>query len=338
MSTARVSGLGLVPGESSREATLVIAGECDQAPFVPVLAQRGPGADPVGRTAGLLTGVSTEFGIVTVPSGWRLSGGRLTGTAGPDMIRAQNFLSADLDSLEEQFQGFVGSLTMSIVGPVTWAGSVENPRGEKLIRDHGALTDLSVALASVVIEVVVEFARRFPEASLTIQIDEPLLMAATSGEIPTASALRTYVALDQQFIAALWSPIFEAARANSVGFGVNATGGQVALGDPFISLLRAAGATRFYHIQLAKELGEVIESGAETIWIASPTANGVGTASDIAARVGALGFDITDFTSHALIVPAEATMSGDWERARVAWSRAKSAVDLLNDPDRLVSR
>lgn len=333
MTQARVSGLGPVPGESSSEAAHVIAGECALAPFVPILPTRGPGADSVGRTAGLLSKVSSEFGIVTVPTGWRLFGSQ-----GKEMIRARSFLSTDLDALEEQFQGFTGPLTMSIVGPVSWAGAVEGARGEKLIRDHGALRDVSIALSRVVAETALDFSRRIPGALLTIQIDEPLVMPATDGAIPTASALRTYVALDRQFVASLWGPLFTEAQLHGAGFGINATGGQVALSDPYISLLQAAGVTRFYQIEAAKELGEIIESGTETVWIAPPSASGVHIASDIAARVNALGFVITDFTPGAIIVPSENSSVGDWEQARHAWNRARAAVDLLNDPDRLVSR
>ena len=333
MRQARVSGLGLVPGESGSEAAKVIAGECGLAAFVPILSQRGPGADPVGRTAGLLSRVSSDFGIVTVPSGWRLSG-----SPGRDTVRARSFLSADFDALEEQFQGFTGSLTMSIVGPVSWAGAVEGPRGEKLIRDHGALRDISIALSDVVAETAVDLSRRFSGATLTIQIDEPLVMPATSGAIPTASAFRTYVALDRQFVASLWSPLFTAAQLLGAGFGVNATGGQVPLSDPYISLLRAAHVTRFYHIEAARELGEVIESGAETVWIAPPSGTGMSIASDIADRIGSLGFEVSNFAPSVIIVPSDECMNAGWERARHAWNRARSAVDLLNDPDRLVSR
>jgi hypothetical protein len=254
------------------------------------------------------------------------------------MVRARSFLSADFDALEEQFQGFTGSLTMSIVGPVSWAGAVEGPRGEKLIRDHGALRDISIALSDVVAETAVDLSRSFSGATLTIQIDEPLVMPATSGAIPTASAFRTYVALDRQLVASLWSPLFAAAQLHGAGFGVNATGGQVALSDPYISLLQAAHVTRFYQIEAARELGEVIESGAETVWIAPPSGTGTSIASDIADRIGSLGFEVSNFAPSVIIVPSDECMNAGWERARHAWNRARSAVDLLNDPDRLVSR
>jgi hypothetical protein len=253
------------------------------------------------------------------------------------MARARGFLSEDFDSLEEQFQGFRGPLTVSIVGPVSWAASVEGPGGEKLIRDHGALRDISIALSLVIAGLTVDFSRRLPGAVLTVQIDEPLVMSATTGEIPTASALRTYVALDRQFVAALWSPIFIEAAAMGVGYGINASGGHVSLSDPYVSLLRAASVTRFYAMETAKEQGEVIESGAETVWIASQRLTGLDLARDIAARIGSLGFELTDFTPTALVVPSEANMVDDWAKARRAWNRTQGAVDLLNDPDRLMS-
>lgn len=333
MSVARLSGLGVVPGDSSDEAAQVIAGECGAAPFVPILPQRGPGADPVGRTAGLLSSVSEEFGIMTVPTGWRLHG-----SSGRDITRARGFLSSDFDAMEEQFHGFCGALTMSVVGPVSWAGSVEGPGGEKLIRDHGALRDISTALSHVISMLIADWAQRIPGATFTIQIDEPLVMSATLGEIPTASALKTYVSLDRQFIAALWSPLFSEAAALGAGYGINASGGQVPLGDPYISLLQSADVTRFYELEAAKDLGEIIESGAETVWIAGSRQEGRDLALDIAARVGSLGFQLQDFTRTSLIVPCEANMLGDWEQARHAWNRVRGAVDLLNDPDRLLSR
>ena len=147
MPKARVSGLGVVPGVSSQEAAHVIAGECAEAPFVPLLPSRGPGADPIGRTGAIIAIISSDFAIETVPTGWRL-----TSVPGRDISRGQGFLSSDLDAMEEQFHQADSTLTISITGPVTWAASVEDPRGEKLIRDHGALREVTSALANSIAE------------------------------------------------------------------------------------------------------------------------------------------------------------------------------------------
>lgn len=335
-SGARASGLGEVPGISSVEAAHVIAGECVRAPFVPVISSRGPGSDSIGRTAGMLSWVTSEFGIETVPTGWRLAR-----ALGRDMARARGFLSSDLDALEEQFQGFEGSFTLSLVGPVTWAAEVEGASGQKLIRDHGALRELSTALSHVIEQFSADLVRRIPGAAVTIQVDEPLVMPATQGDIPTASALRTYVALDRQFVASLWNPLFEAAQKLGSGFGVNASQGlrgSQKLSDPYISLLRAAGATRFFQVEDAHELGDLIESQVETVWTVPARITGADAARDIAARIGALGFNLSDFSPGAILVPSEVNMRGDWLSARNAWDQVGAAVDLLNDPDRLDSQ
>lgn len=329
---ARVSGLGAVPGTSSVEAAHVIAGECARAPFIPVLAQRGPGADPIGRTGGMLASVSTEFAVETVPSGWKVGG-----SWGRDMRRADSYFREDLDAMEESLTGSHEPLMLSVVGPVTWAGRVDGVSGEKLIRDHGALRDISTALATALGDLATLLARRFPDSPVVFQIDEPLVMPATEGAIPTASALNTYVALDRQFVASLWAPLFAVAQKHTARYGVNASGGTTPLSDPYISLLRAAGASRFYGVEQAAELGDIIDSGAECVWPVTADRSGEFTARDMVRRLKSLGFAVETFAPNTVVVPSDREMNGGWEAARNAWNRAQTAVDLLNDPDRLES-
>jgi hypothetical protein len=329
---ARVSGLGGVPGNSSGEAARVIAGECPLAPFIPLIPHRGPGADSVGRMAGLLSWITADFSIETVPTGWRLAS-----APGRDVIRARGFISSDLDAMEEQFIGFNESITMSVMGPVSWAGMVENSNGEKLIRDHGALRELSAAMSLLVKHLLDDLHHRFPDAHLTIQLDEPLVMAATRGEISTASALNTYVALDRQFVSTLWSPIFHRIVEGNACFGVRSGCGDQALSNEYLGLLQESGASRYFDIENAASLGDIIESGKETVWELPANLAGKQVALDLANRIKALGFDLPDFTQQALLVPEQVIMTRDWESARRAWERASVAVDLLNDPDRLLS-
>ena len=55
-------------GTDPAEAMRVVAGELPDFPYLPELPDRGPGADLVGRTAGLLIDIPVEV----TPCGWRL--------------------------------------------------------------------------------------------------------------------------------------------------------------------------------------------------------------------------------------------------------------------------
>ena len=333
MPKARVSGLGVVPGVSSQEAAHVIAGECAEAPFVPLLPSRGPGADPIGRTGAIIALISSDFAIETVPTGWRL-----TSVPGRDISRGQGFLSSDLDAMEEQFHQADSTLTISITGPVTWAASVEDPRGEKLIRDHGALREVTSALTNSIAELLEQLRRRFPSIELFVQIDEPLVMSAVTGAIPTASSLHTYVALDPQRLIGLWEPMFTTIGASGSRYGINASGGSAPLSDQLITSLLASGTSRFYQVAESGLLGEVMESGREIMWLCNPAWSGNRSAQDIVARVTSLGFAVDKAADNALVTPSPMEMSGDWGIARNALTQARAAVDLLNDPDRLSTR
>lgn len=332
MTKARVSGLGIVPERSSTEAARIIAGECGEAPFIPLLPRRGPGADPIGRTGAIISLVGSDFSIETVSTGWRLAR-----APGRDISRAQSYLSADLDAMEEQFSASTSELSFSFVGPITWAAQVEDPRGEKILRDHGALREVSSVIAQASADVGAQLRRRFPSMKFCFQIDEPLVMPASLGGIATASALRTYVALDLQFILSLWEPIFAALGGLGSRFGVNAVNGPTPLSDRLITSLRSAGCTRFFDIAQSEQLGDIIDSGVETVWIANPSWSGGRIAQDLAKRVTALGFPMETCSDNVVVVPAESEMTADWGRARTAWTAAQAAVDLLNDPDRLSS-
>ena len=62
------TGVGSLPGTDPREAAAVVVGELPDLPHLPELPGRGPGADMVGRTAGVLLDLHVDL----QPSGWRL--------------------------------------------------------------------------------------------------------------------------------------------------------------------------------------------------------------------------------------------------------------------------
>src|SRR5438067_12868267 len=111
------TGLGPFPGDDPLEAARIVLAELP-LPSLADLPARGVGADPVGRTAGLLAGLHVEVGTGV----WRF-----VPRPGRDEHRAHAALSADLDALEEVAEGYEGQAKIRILGPWTMAGSVELP-------------------------------------------------------------------------------------------------------------------------------------------------------------------------------------------------------------------
>jgi hypothetical protein len=69
------------------------------------------------------------------------------------------------------------------------AASMERPRGDRVVGDHGARRDLAQALAEGVRAHALDVRRRLAGAPVVVQLDEPAMPAVLSGAIPTASGL-----------------------------------------------------------------------------------------------------------------------------------------------------
>jgi hypothetical protein len=180
------TGLSPFPGVDPLEAARIALSELP-LPFLPELPARGVGADPVGRTAGLLADLHVEVGTGV----WRFvpRGGR-------DEQRARTTLTTDLDALEEGADGYDGPLKIRIVGPWSLVASIELPKGEKALADPGAVRDIAASLAEGLTRHLADIRRRVPALTrLVVQVDEPLLPAVLAGELSTASGwgrLRSY--------------------------------------------------------------------------------------------------------------------------------------------------
>jgi len=180
------TGLGPFPGVDPLEAARIVLSELP-LPFLPELPARGVGADPVGRTAGLLADLHVEVATGV----WRFvpRGGR-------DEQRARTTLSTDLDSLEEAADGYAGPLQVCVVGPWSLAATIELPRGEKALADPGAVRDISASLAEGLTRHLADIRRRITGLTrLVLRLDEPYLPAVLAGELATASGwgkLRSY--------------------------------------------------------------------------------------------------------------------------------------------------
>ncbi len=179
------TGIGSMPGEdleTSLKVVLDVLAHDRGLPFLPELPARGVASGMVGRTLSLVEGI----GVDLQPAGWRL-----TDAAGVDQRRARSRFDQDLDVLEEQTQGYDGAFKVQVTGPWTLAATVEKPRGDKVVSDHGARRDLAQALAEGVRTHVRDVRRRLDDrgetSRLVVQVDEPSLAAVLGGGVRTAS-------------------------------------------------------------------------------------------------------------------------------------------------------
>jgi methionine synthase II (cobalamin-independent) len=245
------TGVGSLPGDDAREAVKTATGSFEDFPFLPELPARGPGADMIGRTAGLLV----ELYARVEPSGWRI-GDR----PGRDTRRARSWLVQDLDALEEYTQGYTGPLKVQAVGPWTLAASLELRNGEAALSDPGASRDLTASLAEGLRLHLEDVRRRVPGAQVVLQLDEPSLTAVLRGQVRTASGYRTHRAVDRQVVEGALREVFAVQDGGPVV--VHSCAPDV----PFALLRRAGAAAISFDFSLVTErdddaIGEAVEGG-----------------------------------------------------------------------------
>ncbi|MER6673501.1 methionine synthase [Streptomyces sp. NPDC000983] len=254
-SLAPATGIGSMPGTDAREAAKTVTGSFEDFPHLPELPARGPGADMIGRTAGLLV----ELYARVEPSGWRIGD-----HPGRDTKRARSWLGEDLDALEEFTQGYEGQLKVQAVGPWTLAAALELRNGQAALSDPGACRDLAASLQEGLRQHLAEVSRRIPGAQLVLQLDEPSLTAVLRGRVRTASGYRTHRAVDRQIVEATLRDVV----------GVHAEGPVVvhscAPDVPFALLRRAGAAAVSFDFSLLTErdddvIGEAVESGTRLL-------------------------------------------------------------------------
>jgi methionine synthase II (cobalamin-independent) len=186
---SRASGIGSWPDTDVRQAVSAIRDLLseDGLPYLPELPARGPGADMIGRSAGLLA----ELAVDLQPMGWRF-----VDRAGRDAHRTSGLLREDLDELAEAFDGYDGDLKVQIAGPWTLASSIWLHRGERSVVDAGATRDVIASLAEGLRVHLGEVSKLLPKATLVVQIDEPGLPSVLAGRLPTASGFGRIRAID----------------------------------------------------------------------------------------------------------------------------------------------
>ncbi|WP_312034108.1 methionine synthase [Actinoplanes sp. TBRC 11911] len=181
------TGVGSMPGTDVAEAQRTIFGELPDLPHLAELPERGPGADMIGRSAGFLV----DLPVQVYAGRWQVAP-----RPGTDLRRTADLLERDLDQLTEQGDGFAGLVKLQSAGPWTLAASIDLPIGGRLLRDQGAVRDLTDSLAEGLRRHVDEVRKRLPRASLLLQLDEPSLPAVLAGHVPTESGLGVYRAVE----------------------------------------------------------------------------------------------------------------------------------------------
>ena len=188
----RATGIGSWPGTSVREAVrsvrdLLQAGDGEGLPHLPETPARGPGADIIGRAAGLLVDLPVDL----QPSGWRL-----VDRPGRDAGRTASLHREDLDELAEAYDGYVGPLKIQVAGPWTLVASLRLNRGERVVSDAGAVAEVTASLADGIQGYVADVRRLVPGADVVLQVDEPSLPAVLEGSLPTSSGYGRVRAVD----------------------------------------------------------------------------------------------------------------------------------------------
>lgn len=325
-----------MPGTSAREALAVVTGEFPDLVHLPELPARGPGGDMVGRTAALLADVAPDFSVETTPTGWRVAD-----APGIAMRRAQAFWREDLDGFEEACHEATGTVKVQLCGPITLAASVSLRRGERLLSDEGALRDVVQAHREATRRHVADVRRRLPRASLVVQVDEPSLVAALHGGLPTQSGWGKLPPLEEPRVRAWHTELASAL----IGGGATPWLHSCAPEWP-IALAHAAGYRGISgDMRLLRDADEdalaaAIEGGVDLVAGVIPTDDAAlaravrseeATVAPIRRRFSRIGFDDRVLARAVVVTPTCGLGNCSWASARRAIARTREAAHVLAD-------
>ncbi|GAA1975369.1 methionine synthase [Kitasatospora viridis] len=326
--TGAATGIGSMPGTDAREAARTSVGALEQLPFLPELPARGPGADMIGRSAGLLVELFAEV----QPSGWRFAD-----RPGRDTRRAHSWMGEDLDALEEFTQGYEGALKLQAVGPWTLAASVELRHGEKALADPGACRDIAGSLAEGLRRHLADVRKRVPGAQVVLQLDEPSLPAVLAGSVKTASGFQRLRAVDRQVAE---EALRELIRSLDVPVLVHCCAPGVPI--PLLRRAGVAGISLDFGLLTDRQddaIGEAVEAG--TVLLAGVVPSVDAEKSDPAGAVGGirtlwrkLGLDPQLLGRRVLVTPTCGLAGASPAYARRALvDSAKGAQSLVDNPE-----
>jgi hypothetical protein len=314
------TGVGSLPGTDIVEAVRLVLGELPDLPHLPELPDRGPGADMIGRSAGLFVDLPVDLYV----GRWRLAS-----HTGRDARRTADLWERDLDALTDEASGYTGPLKVQCAGPWTLVSGIDLPVGGRVLRDPGAVRELTASLGEGLARHVADLGRRVPGAEVVLQLDEPSLPAVLAGQVPTESGFSVLPAIEPDRAELALRQVIEAAGVPVVV--------HCCASDAPVALLRTAGAAGVsLDLDLVKELdplGEAIEAGA---WLFA------GAALDD-SRVAAdrvldlwrrLGFPVPRLADQVVVTPACGLAGASPEAARTALRASRDAGRRLLDEAR----
>ena len=318
-----VTGVGSYPGQDPAEAVRNILDELPDLPHLPELPARGPGADIIGRTAGLLV----DLAVGLQPSGWRFAD-----HPGRDTSRAHGYLAQDLDTLEELAADVEGPVKIQLAGPWTLAASIETRSGERALADPGAVRDLTASLAEGAAAHVRDVRRRLPRATVLLQLDEPSLPGVLSGEVPTASGFSRIRTIEAHLAEDHLRRVIDTAETFTI---VHCCAPRVPYG-----LLRAAGAKAVSVdaslIRDEEAIGEAVEAGTGFLMGIVPgrdarlpaPARSVASVRELWRR---LGFSPGSLTESVVLTPSCGLAGATPAYARSALRHCREAARIVHE-------
>ncbi|MFY9330630.1 MAG: hypothetical protein WAO41_03005 [Candidatus Nanopelagicales bacterium] len=335
------TGIGSMPGVEVDEQTRIISGELPDLPHIAELPGRGPGADMIGRTAGLLCQISSAFAIETTPSGWRLCD-----QPGRVMRRAQSWLGEDCDSAQHHFFG-ANHIKLQVCGAWTMAASIDMRNGERALRDHAFCADLGQVLVDAVLTHMADIKRRLPDAKVWVQIDEPLLPAVIAARIRTASGLATYRAIDAPRVQAQLEALVSAIHDHDASVVVHCCAPNAP-----VALARASGADAVAvdlgeaHPAMHDDLAQTLDSGG-TLFLGAidtkapvsipavtgdqPSSTATAVARNIQRLIQQWGFDTGTVGPQVVLTPACGLANQSEVAVRHTLAALRHAGRLLRD-------
>ncbi|GGV01892.1 hypothetical protein GCM10010182_19190 [Actinomadura cremea] len=323
------TGVGSYPGDDPEETLRVVLGEVPELPHLPELPARGPGADMIGRSAGLLV----DMPVHLEPSGWRFSD-----RPGRDTVRMRDHLARDLDVLEEVAGAHDGPFKIQVCGPWTLASTVELRYGDRAIKDPGAVRDLAASLAEGVAGHVADVRRRMPAARILLQLDEPALPGVLAGTVPTASGFGRLRAVEESVAEDVLRRTIDTVCADDAAYPiVHCCARNVPYG-----LLRRAGAKALsVDLRLVPRrdddaVGETIDAGLGLFLGVVPATDATlpplrATAEPVRELWRRLGFPLARLARQVVVTPACGMAGASPRYVRDALKRSRDTARMLHE-------
>lgn len=222
--TVRATGLGPWAGANTVDAISRVRGELGQPhlSFLPELADRGYRASLLARSIAALEGLSADG----TAAGWRL-----TRTYAVEGQGARQLLESDINALADvvgkESGSAPGSLKIRLLGPVSLACQTYLTNGERVLSDAGARRDLAESQLAGLENLLGLLREAAPGAELLVHWEEPQLLAAARGLLPTSSGYRTLRHVPRHELVATFSNLHS---------GVAALGAQSVLATTYLKL------------------------------------------------------------------------------------------------------